>query len=275
VYYRRGSYFRYSYVYPYYHRRHIFVSLGGYWPWDYNYVRYYWYGWHPYSWYGYYPTAYESGGDTYNYYTYNYSDGTTTVETASGIRPVDEHTFADVRERMAQEAAKEPAPETSADRYFDEGVKAFESGDYKTAAYRFKDAITNAPEDIILPFTYVQALFADGRYDKAAEVLRDALSKVEPDKEGIFFPRGLYEDQAILSEQIDRLASRARIVSHDSDLQLLLGYQLLGIGKLDEATVPLESAAQSFKNDASARILLELIEKIRAESEDEDVEQQS
>jgi len=75
VYYDCGPWFGFRYVYPYYHRKYIFISLGGYWPFDYCYARYYWYGCHPYYWYGYYPVAQEVQGDTYNYYTYNYYTG--------------------------------------------------------------------------------------------------------------------------------------------------------------------------------------------------------
>ena len=49
--YRFGPHLSFRYVYPYYHRKYVFISLGGYWPLGYTYLRYYWYGWHPYLWY--------------------------------------------------------------------------------------------------------------------------------------------------------------------------------------------------------------------------------
>jgi tetratricopeptide (TPR) repeat protein len=253
-------------VYPYDHRKHIFISLGGYWPYDYAYRRYYWYGWYPYTWYGYYPPlypAYGTGGDTYNYYTYNY-DGTITEGTA-----VDENTYADVRERMAQQAEKEPAAETEADRYFDAGVRAFETGDYSSAGERFRDAIAIAPEDIVLPFTYVQALFAEERYDASAAALRETLSKIEPEKLGVFFPRGLYADEETLMRQIERLEDRAKIMSSDSDLQLLLGYQLIGTNRHERAEPYLRQASGTVRNGDAANTLLGLLEKIRTESKTE------
>ena len=72
IYYPFGPYGYCDYLWPYYHRKYVFISLGGWWPYDYDYLRYYWYGYHPYAWYGYYPIPYEmaAGGD--NYYTYNY-----------------------------------------------------------------------------------------------------------------------------------------------------------------------------------------------------------
>lgn len=190
VHYDWGPHWTFRYFYPYYHRRYVFVSLGGYWPVDYRYVRYYWYGCHPYTWYGYYPIAREVEGDTYNYYTYNYySDETAgyqSYQSTGDITTVDHSTFADVRERLAAQAAEEPESETLADRYFDDAVKAFEAGDYETAAKLFAQAMELAPEDIILPFAYSQALFANEQYAEAAKALRAALANVSPEKEGCF-----------------------------------------------------------------------------------------
>jgi hypothetical protein len=117
---------------------------------------------------------------------------------------------------------------------------------------------------MILPFAYAQALLANEQYTEAAGVLRAALAKVTPEKEGVFYPRGLYPGDDILFEQIDRLAEKAELYSFDADLQLLLGYQLLGIGKIDEAVEPLHQASQDLENAPAATVLLNLLEKIRA-----------
>jgi len=94
------------------------------------------------------------------------------------------------------EQTPEPQEATLADVYFEEAVKAFEVAQYNTAALKFAKAVELAPEDMILPFAYGQALLASEQYSKAAEVLRGALAKVSPEKEGVFFPRGLYPDGA-------------------------------------------------------------------------------
>ena len=273
VYYNWGRHFAFRYVYPYYHRKYVFVSLGGYWPVGYGYIRYYWYGCHPYRWYGYYPIAREVSGDTYNYYTYNYYNGETAVsepcQSAGSITPVDHTTFADVRERFAQEAAEEPYEQTLADGYFEEAVKAFEANDYNLAAELFASVIERSPDDMVLPFAYCQALFASEKYMEAAEVLRAALAKASLEEEGAFYPRGLYAKDDILFEQIDQLAEKAELYSFDGDLQLLLGYQLLGVGEIDEAVKPLRRASQDLQNASSAAVLLDLLEKIRIQNADE------
>ncbi|MFB0525474.1 MAG: tetratricopeptide repeat protein [Phycisphaerae bacterium] len=275
VHYSHGPYFTFQYVYPYHFRRYIFVSLGGYWPIRYRCIRYYWYGCHPYRWYGYYPIAYEVEGDTYNYYTYNYYyDDYDTVasmpsQVADGIKPVDHNTFADVREKLAQQAAEEPDAETLADTHFDEAVKAFEAGNYEIAIEKFAKAMELAPDDMVLPFAYSQALFASEQYSEAAKVLRETLAKVSPEKEAVFYPRGLYSDDDILFEQIERLTQKAELYSFDADLQLLLGYQLLGIGEIDKAVEPLQQASQDLENADAATILLDLLAKIKTDTETE------
>jgi tetratricopeptide (TPR) repeat protein len=267
VYYHWGPSRTVRYVYPYHLRKYVFVSLGGYWPIEYRYTRYYWYGYHPYYWCGYYPVAREVVGDTYNYYTYSYyygDDGAVYSEPAQvidGIQPVDHTTFADVRERLAQEAA-EPGEPTLADGYFEEAVEAFEAGDYKTAIEKFGVAMELAPDDMVLPFAYAQALMANEQYSEAAEILRTALENVSPEKEGVFYPRGLYPDDDVLLEQIARLAEKADVYAYDADLQLLLGYQRLGMGEAQEALDPLQRAVQDLENATAAKVLIDLAEKI-------------
>lgn len=286
LYYRRGPHFTFRYVYPYYNRKYIFVSLGGYWPMRYRHVRYYWYGCHPYVWYGYYPIAREVRSGTCNYYTYNYYgiDGTVVSEpsqTTDYIGLVDHNTFADVREKLAQQTLEQPDEATLADTFFEDAVKAFEVCDYDKAVDMFANASKLAPDDMVLPFAYSQALFAKEQYSQAVEVLRAALrkespglTKDSPEKEGpplredqeVFYPRGLYPDDDTLFEQIDRLAEKAELYSFDADLQLLLGYQLLGIGEIDEALEPLLRASKDLENANAAATLLKLLEKIKAEN---------
>ena len=262
-YHHRRNRFSYRYVYPYYHRKYVFVSLGGYWP-SYSYRRYYWYGYHPYNWYGYDPVPYEVGGDTYNYYTYNYygEDGQ--------IPPVDHTTFQDVREKMAQQSPVEPASETETDRIFAQAVEAFEAGNYPVAADRLEEALHLSPDDIILPFAYSQALLADQQYHKAAEVLRSALEKTSPEEQGVFYPRGLYPDEETLTEHIERLSKKAYRETYNTDLQLLLGYQLLGIGEIDDAIKHFDQAGFDAENAHAVSTLTDLAEKIKAgQAEDE------
>lgn len=169
----------------------------------------------------------------------------------------------EAQSKLAQSPPEEPAPESQTDRYFDQGVKAFEAGDYAAAAEKFHDAQKLAPGDIVLPFARVQALFAEGRYNEAAAVLREALVTAAPDKEGVFYPRGLYADEKILTQQIEQLSRAVELNPTDPDLRLLLGYQLLGTSKLDEAAEHMQIAKQDSSNNKAATLLTNLLEKLR------------
>jgi tetratricopeptide (TPR) repeat protein len=120
---------------------------------------------------------------------------------------VDQSTWADVREKLDQQNA-EPAAQTVADTRFEEGVKSFEAGNYDAAARKFENAMRLSPNDMILPFAYAQALFADGQYTESADLLRQALSKASPEQEGVFYPRGLYANDDVLFAQIENLVDK-------------------------------------------------------------------
>lgn len=268
--YRFGHDAYFWHVYPYYHRKYVFISLGGWWPGDYSYVRYYWYGYHPYVWYGYYPIAYQVPSDNDNYYTYNYyyqndSGEYANVGSATTTQPVDTSTWADVRSKLDEQNVP-PASATPADTRFEEGVKSFEGGNYSAAAGKFEEAMRLSPDDVILPFAYAQALFADGKYTESAEQLRKALRVASPEKEGVFYPRGLYANDDVLFAQIGKLTEKIDEFGYDADMQLLLGYHLLGVGETGYAREPLENAGQDLKNAESARVLLKVLDKVEKEA---------
>ncbi len=269
VYYRHGPDIFFHYVRPSYHRKYVFVSFGTCWPAYYSSLRYSWYGWHPYTWYGCYPTAYGVGGDTYNYYTYNtynYESGTpqsySGTEYSEPLAGVDETTFEDIRQKLAEQSEQQPEAETLVDKFFDDGVVAFEQEDYDTAAKAFADAIALEPNDLVLPFAYVQALFASEQYSRAADILRLALVQMPAEEQGLFFPRGLYSDDEILFGQIDKLQSKAETFAYDPDMSLLLGYQLIGVERHDQAREQLERAGQYDLNKEATTILFNLLDKL-------------
>jgi tetratricopeptide (TPR) repeat protein len=188
-------------------------------------------------------------GDTYNYYYYD----------QSAPRQDD---LGQAQKDLEEEAPAKPAEESQADRYFEQAVKAFEAADYAAAAAKFLDSQKLAPDDMVLPFAHVQALFAGGEYKQAAESLRKALIKASPEQEGVFYPRGLYRDDSVLQRQVEQLARAVRLDSTDSDLSLLLGYQLLGVGRFDEAVGHLQNARPDSNNSQSATVLMGLLEKL-------------
>jgi tetratricopeptide (TPR) repeat protein len=283
-----------SYYYPSYHRKYLFVSIGGYWPTVYTHRRYYWYGCHPYNWYGTYYLDYPVTQPVYNTYNYNYYG--TSAEQSSAYSYSSEGTagtgfddFSDVREKLrrqkeqalAEEAENEtldePTAETEVDRLFDKGVRAFGEGNYMDAAKEFREAITLDEDDVILPFTYCQALFAEGRYAHAASVLRSAVLRLSEDELTVYYPRGLYEDEEVLNGQIAQLAEATATEPSNADLKLLLGYQLLGTGENERCVEQLNEVLTDEVNGPTAEKLITLVEKAeseKAESENDETPQQ-
>ncbi len=167
--------------------------------------------------------------------------------------------------KFEENAPAKPADETQADRDFESAVKAFDAGDYAAATAKFQNAMQSAPEDIVVPFAYVQALFADGQYQKAAEALREAMLKSSPQQEGVFYPRGLYTDESLLDKQIEQLSEAVEKDPVNARMRLLLGYQLLGTGKLDEAAGHLENARLNSHTNLAATLLIDVLEKNKKE----------
>ncbi len=272
---RRHHYYGISYYYPSYHRKYVFYSLGGYWPSYYRYRRYYWYGTHPYRWYGSYVIDRPAVYDTYNTYnTYNTYTTEAQYSSQAAYSSGGYDDFSDVREKLRQEAAAQtedsPAAETTADVCFDQAVELFAQGKYEQAVFKLRVAMVLDPEDVILPFAYSQALFAGGDYGSAAAVLREALENQPEDEaqQTVYYPRGLYQDEKVLHQQIDELAKKTSEEAQNADYQLLLGYQLLGAGRLDEAITPLHKALDLDIAEAPSMILIKLLEKIKADEAD-------
>jgi len=143
-------------------------------------------------------------------------------------------------------------------------VTRFEAGNYAEAAQAFASAMSMAPNDMILPFAYAQALFANGQYSEAAEALRAALKNASPEQEGVFYPRGLYAQDEVLFGQLEKLLDKVDAYGFDADLQLLLGYHLLGVGEMEYARGPLEQAGQDIRNAQAAKVLLNVLNKQEA-----------
>lgn len=247
-----------SYYYPNYHRKYVFVSLGGYWP-SYHYRRYYWYGCHPNYWYGSTIITEPARYVTYNIYTNN--DTHNGYGFSGSSEPY--YTLGAPKEQIVDE----PEYESPADLCFDHGVALFGAGNYDDAVRQFREAVLLSPEDIVLPFTYSQALFANGNYAMAVSVLREAIASIPDDELTIYYPRGLYADDQQLTAQIKQLEKAMAAEPFDADYQLLLGYQQLGMGDLDKAYGPLVIASQNPANEQTAGKLLELAARLKAEAD--------
>ncbi|OHB45583.1 MAG: hypothetical protein A2178_02135, partial [Planctomycetes bacterium GWC2_49_10] len=219
---------------------------------------YYWYPWYSYPIYGYdrtyYGYPYDSGDTTYNYNYYGNYGSTDVLVPGTTVGGVE------VPDYNALSAA---GAKSDADKFFDMGVTEFGNSNYASAVENFRTAVRLDTADTDLPFAYAQALFANNEYEKASAVLTTALFEMSPQKAEISYPRGMYADQSVLDTQIGNLKRAVLMDPTSGELQLLYGYQLLGVGKYDEAKVSLNVAKNNAKTAPSASMLLELADRMQ------------
>jgi uncharacterized protein HemY len=91
--------------------------------------------------------------------------------------------------------------------------------------------------------------------------------KINPEEEGVFFPRGLYAKEETLLEQIEALSRKSEQYNLDGDLHLLLGYQLLGIGEFEQSGEVLSLAMRDLDSVIAAGMLIDVLEKVEADAE--------
>ena len=90
--------------------------------------------------------------------------------------------------------------------------------------------------------------------------MRSTLEKYKvTDEPEIFFPIGLYPNQNVLNKQIEKLKETADFQPYRAELQLLLGYQLIGIEQFKQAEDALINAKKDLINADAANILLLLL----------------
>lgn len=268
-------------MYPNYHNKYLFVSIGGNWPHDYRYRRYYRYGCHPNTWYGSQPYQYPAVDNSVTTNNYYYTSDGQPAQQATYDQSSDDsydyqynHAYDIMRANQENSESQQdglvaemeqdaPDEETLADIHFDNAVEAFAIGKYESAITEINRAMDLAPNDAVLPFTLSQGLFAEGRYTEAALTLREIFNDMPRDEETLYYPRGLYSEEAILDDQILTLSKRVEIEPFNGELNLLLAYHFLGTGQLDKVESPLLQAKLDSDNSVSTAIMQDLLNKAK------------
>ncbi|MHC4735309.1 MAG: hypothetical protein ACYTDW_12755, partial [Planctomycetota bacterium] len=177
-------------------------------------------------------------------------------------------------QKSAQEAKKAAGQAKTAveyvkvNRYLQDIANAFSNEDYDGAVRKATEGLRAESQNLVLPFVYSQALFAVKQYSNAAGVLRKVLTKVDVEEQGVFYSLGFYRDKTVLNRQIEMLSEAVSADSDNAGLQLVLGYQLLGVGKYDQALEALKVARQDYVNKEAAEVLIQVLEKARQQSDE-------
>ncbi|MHC4501390.1 MAG: hypothetical protein ACYS21_20055, partial [Planctomycetota bacterium] len=92
----------------------------------------------------------------------------------------------------------------------------------------------------------------------------EAVRNLDPENRQVFYPLGCYPDEDLLNNQIAALSEAAAAEPSNADLQLLLGYQLLGVASYDDALDALQKAQAHYVNKEAAAIMIDILEKARS-----------
>lgn len=168
---------------------------------------------------------------------------------------------------MDREKAQPDAQQAGIDRHLDNIAEVFTAGDYDKALLLAKEAVDDEPDSTALRLLYSQALFATEKHAYAAVVLRQGLVQIQRQQQDLSYPIGFYPNESALNAQIDNLAFKAKDNPDRADLHLLLGYQLLGVRKFDQAEHALQKARDDVINAYAARMLIDVLQNARQTEE--------
>jgi tetratricopeptide (TPR) repeat protein len=141
--------------------------------------------------------------------------------------------------------------------FADKGEAAFKSGDYSGAAYAWKHAVVDTPENPVLGLMLSQALFATGKYDEAAGMAQAAMSQLPKDKWGVVVAnsRELYGNYQDYTNQLRTLEAAARAKPNDPAMRFLLGYHYAYLGYPQQALDQLNKVLSIAPNDEGTKQL--------------------
>jgi hypothetical protein len=146
-------------------------------------------------------------------------------------------------------------------RFDQAGEQAFLAGQYRDAAYDWRHALVDDPQNGTLAMMLAQALFAQGSYNEAAAATELGMVLLPQEQWGVVVKnyKELYPNNAVYTEQL-RAAEKARNDKPDDPaLRVLLGFQFDYLGYPTQAAREVEKAVQLLPKDEFARKLLDSI----------------
>jgi tetratricopeptide (TPR) repeat protein len=139
----------------------------------------------------------------------------------------------------------------------DKGEVAFRSGDYKRAAYHWKHALVDDPENGVLAMLYAQALLAVGQYRDAASATQAAMRLLPEDQWDVVVAnrRELYAEPRVYLDQLLAVDKAAKTSPTDPGLRFLSGFHYACLGYPKAALDNLEKGLKLAPQDELAQKL--------------------
>ena len=199
-----------------------------------------------------------SGIPGYGYYRYD-PDGTAYVA-ARGVRATTPYYNASTPPAVAPLT---PAPAvsstlTAAHDFADQGEAAFRAADYAGAAYAWRHAVVDHPDNAVVTLRLGQALFAMARFDEAASVTHEAMRRFPKETWGVV----ISDDYAELCSNVEDYTRQLRVLEKtinekpdDPTLRFLVGFHYAHLGYPQQAIGQLNQAVKRAPGDEMAKQL--------------------
>ncbi|MSR59295.1 MAG: tetratricopeptide repeat protein [Planctomycetaceae bacterium] len=141
--------------------------------------------------------------------------------------------------------------------FAEKGERDFRAGDYKAAAYAWRHAVIDDPQNGVLVMMISQALFATGKYEEAAGAAQAAMQLLPKDQWGVVSTnyKELYGKVQDYTNQLRALEKAVKDKPDDPALRFLAGFHYAYLGYPKEAIEQLDRGLKVAPRDDMAKQL--------------------
>jgi tetratricopeptide (TPR) repeat protein len=145
----------------------------------------------------------------------------------------------------------------AAGNFSEQGEAAFKAGDYKGAAYAWRHALVDDPQNPVMLLMLGQAMFANGQYNEAAGATQAAMQMLPKDKWGVVVTnfRDLYGNAGDYTTQLRALEKAVKDKPEDPAQRFLLGYHYAYLGYPKQAIDQLDKVLELQPKDEASKQL--------------------
>ena len=150
--------------------------------------------------------------------------------------------------------------------FANQGVAAFQKGDYDGAASGLRHAIVEDPGNPILLMELGMALFAMGKYEEATGAIQTGMHQLPPDHWGMVVTHyaDLYANPQDYTRHLHGLEQGVKAKPNDPSVRFLLGYHYGYLGFFKQSMEQLDKTIRIEPRDEMAKQLLNEIKNRRS-----------
>lgn len=156
------------------------------------------------------------------------------------------------------QSATQPATQPDgAESYAEKGENAFKTGDYEGAAYAWRHAAIDDPQNGLVVMLLGQALFATGKFEEAAGATQAAMQLLPKDKWGVVVSNAqdLYGNYQDYTTHLRALENAVREKPDNPAQRFLIGFHYAYLGFPRDAVAQLDKTLKVAPQDQGAKLL--------------------